>query len=58
MHIIENDKNEEIKTKKIDELIIIDRNVDMITPLMTQMTYEGLIDEIIGISCGKKESIK
>ena len=36
----------------IDSLIIIDRRVDMITPLLTQLTYEGLIDELIGIkSC-------
>lgn len=34
---------------KIDSLIVIDRRVDMITPLLTQLTYEGLIDELIGI---------
>ncbi|KIK30043.1 hypothetical protein PISMIDRAFT_382286 [Pisolithus microcarpus 441] len=33
----------------IDSLIILDRRVDMITPLLTQLTYEGLIDEVIGI---------
>lgn len=32
-----------------DSLIVIDRRVDMITPLLTQLTYEGLIDEIIHI---------
>lgn len=32
-----------------DSLIILDRHVDMITPLLTQLTYEGLIDEVIGI---------
>ncbi|KAL4070498.1 Sec1-like protein [Scleroderma citrinum] len=32
-----------------DSLIILDRYVDMITPLLTQLTYEGLIDEVIGI---------
>ena len=36
-------------TSKIDNLIIIDRSVDMITPMMTQLTYEGMIDENIGI---------
>lgn len=30
-------------------MIILDRQVDMVTPLCTQLTYEGLIDEIIGI---------
>ena len=38
---------------KIDSLIILDRRVDMITPLLTQLTYEGLVDELIGIkNCG------
>lgn len=34
---------------KFDSLIVIDRKADMITPLLTQLTYEGLIDEVIGI---------
>ena len=34
---------------KIDTLILIDRTVDMITPMMNQLTYEGLIDENFGI---------
>jgi hypothetical protein len=34
---------------KLDCLIILDRRVDIITPLLTQLTYEGLIDETIGI---------
>jgi len=34
---------------EIDNLILIDRNVDMITPFCTQLTYEGLIDEYFGI---------
>jgi hypothetical protein len=33
----------------IDQFIIIDRNVDLVTPLCTELTYEGLIDEMIGI---------
>lgn len=37
---------------EIDTLIILDRNVDMVTPLLTQMTYEGLVDEIVGIKDG------
>jgi hypothetical protein len=35
---------------QIDCLLLIDRNVDLLTPLCTQLTYEGLIDEIYGIS--------
>jgi hypothetical protein len=34
---------------EIDTLILVDRQVDTITPFMTQSTYEGLIDEIFGI---------
>jgi vacuolar protein sorting-associated protein 33A len=37
---------------KIDRLILIDREVDMVTPMVTQITYEGLIDEVTGIKCG------
>ncbi|KAJ6161095.1 hypothetical protein N7470_004491 [Penicillium chermesinum] len=33
----------------IENLIIIDREVDFGTPLLTQLTYEGLIDEYVGI---------
>jgi hypothetical protein len=33
-------------------LIIIDRGADLITPLVTQMNYEGLIAEFFGIDCG------
>jgi len=32
-----------------ESLIIIDREVDFGTALLTQLTYEGLIDEIVGI---------
>jgi hypothetical protein len=33
----------------IESLIVIDREVDYATPLLTQLTYEGLIDEVIGV---------
>lgn len=36
-------------SEAFDSLIVIDRRVDMITPLLTQLTYEGLIDEVIRI---------
>jgi len=36
-------------TSEIDSLIILDRSVDLITPMCTQLTYEGLIDEVYGI---------
>ncbi|KAK9837545.1 hypothetical protein WJX84_004210 [Apatococcus fuscideae] len=36
----------------IDTLVLLDREVDSITPLMTQLTYEGLVDELLGITNG------
>ncbi|KAJ3390103.1 hypothetical protein HDU84_007928 [Entophlyctis sp. JEL0112] len=33
----------------IDSLIILDRTVDLVTPLCMQLTYEGLVDEFFGI---------
>lgn len=37
----------------IDTLMIIDRTVDLTTPVVTQLTYEGLIDEFYGIKHSK-----
>lgn len=39
----------------IEALVIIDREIDMVTPLLTQLTYEGLIDEMTGIQCNQAE---
>ena len=38
---------------QIDTLLLIDRNVDLLTPMFTQLTYEGLIDELYGIHHSK-----
>lgn len=35
--------------EKVDALIIIDRSVDWVTPMCTQLTYEGMLDEFMGI---------
>lgn len=45
----ENDMGEE-DPSQIDRLLIIDRTSDLITPMLTQLTYEGLIDEAFGIN--------
>ncbi|GAB7347422.1 hypothetical protein MBLNU459_g4343t2 [Dothideomycetes sp. NU459] len=39
----------------VDNLIIIDREVDFPTALLTQLTYEGLIDEVFGIKNNQTE---
>lgn len=36
-------------TSEVDRLFVVDRSVDLVTPLLTQLTYEGLIDELYGI---------
>lgn len=38
----------------IEHLLLLDRSIDLLTPLVTQLTYEGLIDEIFGIKNSKK----
>ena len=52
---LQREKNNNVTTKPnqtstIDQILLIDRTVDLITPLATQLTYEGLIDEIFGIN--------
>jgi len=37
---------------QIDSLVILDRSVDLLSTLPTQLTYEGLIDELFGITQG------
>ena len=39
----------------IESLIIIDREIDFATVLLTQLTYEGLIDEMFGIQHAQAE---
>lgn len=43
------------RSMNIDRVVLIDRAVDLVTPLVSQLTYEGLIDEIFGIKCSKKK---
>ncbi|XP_066144491.1 vacuolar protein sorting-associated protein 33A [Euwallacea fornicatus] len=45
-----NDEPARNEVSCIDQIILIDRSIDLITPLATQLTYEGLIDEIFGIN--------
>jgi hypothetical protein len=34
---------------EIDAMIVLDRSVDWLTPMCIQWTYEGLVDEVLGI---------
>lgn len=38
---------------QIDSVLLLDRSVDLLTPLFTQLTYEGLIDEFYDIQNSK-----
>lgn len=37
---------------EVDAMIIMDRKVDLVTPMVTPLTYEGLLDDILGIDSG------
>lgn len=37
---------------EIDTLVLLDRTVDLTTPMCTPLTYEGLLDELLGITNG------
>ena len=43
------ESNTRSKPGDIDCLILIDRKVDLVTTLITQLTYEGVMDETYGI---------
>lgn len=45
----EDNKAASSQPSTIEHLLLIDRCVDLLSPLVTQLTYEGLIDEIFGI---------
>jgi len=36
----------------VEALVIIDRQIDLISPLVSPLTYEGLLDEVVGIRGG------
>lgn len=45
-------KDEGFEGHQISELIMIDRSVDLVTPLCSQMTYEGMLDDVLRIRNG------
>ncbi|KAJ7970493.1 Vacuolar protein-sorting-associated protein 33-like protein [Quillaja saponaria] len=40
---------------EISTLILLDREVDMVTPMCSQLTYEGLLDELLRVNNGSVE---
>ncbi|KAK8494988.1 hypothetical protein V6N13_030039 [Hibiscus sabdariffa] len=55
MHTEEPMNSSDMALSEINTLILIDREVDMITPMCSQLTYEGLIDEFLRINNGSVE---
>lgn len=49
----EDTKTNNTQAPAIEHLLLLDRSVDLLSPLITQLTYEGLIDEIFGIHNSK-----
>lgn len=45
----------EVVLPELSTVILLDREVDMITPLLTQLTYAGLLDEYLGVNNGAVE---
>ncbi len=47
-------KEHEIRVEEafgdIESMVILDRSIDFVTPLLKQLVYEGLIDEVFGIT--------
>ncbi|CAI6007222.1 unnamed protein product [Closterium sp. NIES-65] len=39
-----------VEHPSVDMMVLIDRQVDMVTPACTQLTYEGLFDELLHIA--------
>jgi vacuolar protein sorting-associated protein 33A len=37
----------------INSVYRLDRELDLVSPLVTPLTYEGLVDEVVGIVNGK-----
>ncbi|KAK3422275.1 vacuolar protein-sorting-associated protein 33 homolog [Eucalyptus grandis] len=45
----------DIVVPEINTLILLDREVDMVTPMCSQLTYEGLLDEFLHVNNGSVE---
>ncbi|XP_057471173.1 vacuolar protein-sorting-associated protein 33 homolog [Actinidia eriantha] len=45
----------EMGVPEISTLILLDREVDMVTPMCSQLTYEGLLDEFLRVNNGAVE---
>lgn len=49
------DGDQRIKQPEFAKVFLIDRDVDFVTPLCSQVVYEGLVDDIFRIKCSSVE---
>jgi hypothetical protein len=47
-----------LPSPSIQALLVIDRRIDLVTPMLTPLTYEGLIDDVLQIQVGGCVSVK
>ena len=50
--------NADASLSSIDALLVIDRKIDLVTPMLTPLTYEGLIDDVLEIEVGGCVSVQ
>ncbi|KAI3852680.1 hypothetical protein MKX03_014002 [Papaver bracteatum] len=55
MQVEEPVSTSDVGIPEINTLILLDREVDMVTPMCFQLTYEGLMDEILRVNNGSVE---
>ncbi|KAL6179372.1 hypothetical protein ACLB2K_050887 [Fragaria x ananassa] len=55
MQIEEPVSSSDMVVPEINTVILLDREVDMVTPMCTQLTYEGIVDEFLRINNGSVE---
>ena len=42
---------------QLSSVVLVDRSVDLLTPLFTQLTLEGLVDQLYGIENGERRAV-
>lgn len=45
------------KQSHISDLLLIDRDADVVSVLASQLTYEGVLDESFAIECGNRQRV-
>lgn len=56
-HLVDDPSNPTLNSLSgvIDGLVIVERGTDWVTPMCNQLTYAGLVDEVVGIRSGHVE---